>query len=242
MRREVSMRQESSTTRVHQEISHQVVSQSQQVRREFRLSDLPDPGGPRRGQRALPASGRQYSPSPEPESIPKRRETPEPSERHYKRSCGGRWTAEAVESALQRSRLNGRAKQANGRHSAPAEKAPKENGEIGEQNRNTVRLSSCCARPCCCGPLADHTVRPGGVTQLRLIVDALPPPSVTWYKDGRQLEPRPDAPYAISEDGGVCTLSLPRAHPDDSGVYCCVAANHLGSVCSEALLAVAGEL
>ncbi|XP_043207626.1 muscle M-line assembly protein unc-89-like isoform X2 [Amphibalanus amphitrite] len=452
MRREVSMRQESSTTRVHQEISHQVVSQSQQVRREFRLSDLPDPGGPRRGQRALPASGRQYSPSPEPESIPKRRETPEPSERHYKAQLvvklsdertsppsespakkssrasqdrerftrssedrdrpspgsndrektplnfndrdsfprtqknsrlfsrasedretshyvskdsglsshrvsedrssslrrseersveersevtrtqtvrssgrgaapgrpdrtahsqsrspsppallkedhpqrggktagshfrterittasrsygpvdsppardrpqgekerassvnsaghrshspsddergpvdsGGRWTAEAVESALQRSRLNGRAKQANGRHSAPAEKAPKENAD-----------SALLRAPVLLRPLADHTVRPGAVTQLRLIVDALPPPSVTWYKDGRQLEPRPDAPYAISEDGGVCTLSLPRAHPDDSGVYCCVATNHLGSVCSEALLAVAGEL
>ena len=29
--------------------------------------------------------------------------------------------------------------------------------------------------------------------------------------------------------------------PDDSGVYCCVATNHLGSVCSEARVIVAGE-
>ena len=84
IRREVSTRQESSTTRVHQEISHQVVSQSQQVRREFRLSDLPDPNGHRISQRALPAAGHEYSPSPEPETASKRRGDREPGDRQYK--------------------------------------------------------------------------------------------------------------------------------------------------------------
>ena len=65
-------------------------------------------------------------------------------------------------------------------------------------------------------PLSDLSVRPGGVAQLKLIVDALPPPSVSWYRDGQRLSPRPDAPYTVSEDGGVCVLTLPRAHPGES--------------------------
>ena len=69
-------------------------------------------------------------------------------------------------------------------------------------------------------PLSDLSVRPGAVTQLKVIVDALPQPTVSWYKDGRHLELRPDVPYNVTEDGGVCTLTLPRAHPgkDSSGV------------------------
>jgi len=91
-------------------------------------------------------------------------------------------------------------------------------------------------------PLADTRALPGSVVHLRMLVDALPVPSAAWYRDGWPLREGSDALYRITTDNGVCTLTLQDVTPDEAGRYRCEADNTLGSVASEAVLFVPGEI
>ncbi|TNN56508.1 Hemicentin-1 [Liparis tanakae] len=82
-----------------------------------------------------------------------------------------------------------------------------------------------------------RVIRPGGVgdaasrevilnnpVSLHCDTNAVPPPTLTWYKDGRLLASSHAA--LISPGGRV--LQIPRSQAEDSGRYTCVAVNEAG--------------
>ncbi|XP_052800015.1 twitchin-like isoform X4 [Mya arenaria] len=74
--------------------------------------------------------------------------------------------------------------------------------------------------------LRPRVIQSGGEFKLSTVVDATPPPTVTWYKDGRELQSNDH--ISIQYFHGVCTLEISSAKVDDTGVYRCLAINSLG--------------
>ncbi|KAL2089466.1 hypothetical protein ACEWY4_014154 [Coilia grayii] len=74
------------------------------------------------------------------------------------------------------------------------------------------------------GEEANATVLLGRPVELRCQSDAIPPPTLTWRKDGRPLYRRPGT--TVSEDGSLLRIS--SAQVQDAGRYTCEATNVAG--------------
>ncbi|XP_046728282.1 hemicentin-1 isoform X2 [Silurus meridionalis] len=62
-----------------------------------------------------------------------------------------------------------------------------------------------------------------GVLEMECLVDGVPPPTVSWMKDGGTLE---DSRGVLHRDGQILTISNIKA--EDAGVYTCVVSNPAG--------------
>ncbi|XP_058980466.1 uncharacterized protein LOC101894461 isoform X1 [Musca domestica] len=85
-------------------------------------------------------------------------------------------------------------------------------------------------------PLKDHAVAIGQTARFECIVQSHPTPSVTWTRNGYNLECSPK--HIVEYRNGVCRLTIPQAYPEDAGTYSCTAANPLGVATSNAKLEV----
>ncbi|XP_046908014.1 hemicentin-1 [Hypomesus transpacificus] len=87
------------------------------------------------------------------------------------------------------------------------------------------------------GEEANATVMLGRPVELRCQGDAIPPPTLSWRKDGRPLFRKPG--LTVSEDGSVLTVD--SAQVQDSGRYTCEATNVAGKTEKNYNLNVWGE-
>lgn len=89
--------------------------------------------------------------------------------------------------------------------------------------------------------LQNTTTRQGHRSVMQCTIKASPETTVTWYKNGKIIEPSTD--YLINYDRitGVCTLEISESFPQDSGQYTCVASNTAGKESSTAWLVVKGK-
>uniref|UniRef100_A0A8C7JTX3 Hemicentin 1 n=1 Tax=Oncorhynchus kisutch TaxID=8019 RepID=A0A8C7JTX3_ONCKI len=87
------------------------------------------------------------------------------------------------------------------------------------------------------GEEVNATVMLGRSVELRCQSDAIPPPTLSWRKDGRPLFRKPG--LTVSEDGSVLKV---RAQVQDSGRYTCEATNIAGKTEKNYNLNVWGEL
>ncbi|XP_026768070.3 hemicentin-1 isoform X3 [Pangasianodon hypophthalmus] len=62
-----------------------------------------------------------------------------------------------------------------------------------------------------------------GVLELECVADGVPPPTVSWMKDGRPLE---DSRVVLHRDGQILTIS--NIQVEDAGVYTCLVSNLAG--------------
>ncbi|XP_038063967.1 hemicentin-1-like isoform X2 [Patiria miniata] len=79
----------------------------------------------------------------------------------------------------------------------------------------------------------DLSVNLGNVARLSCIVDAFPPPVITWEKDGEPIDT--SRRLAIEDDG---TLVIEQVQESDSGQYVCTATNVVGHATRTVVLAI----
>ncbi|XP_077879380.1 obscurin-like [Ictidomys tridecemlineatus] len=87
--------------------------------------------------------------------------------------------------------------------------------------------------------IEDVQVQWGGTAQFEAVIEGHPQPTVTWYKDGVQLED--SARLSQQKDGTTHCLLLKDVAQQDAGVYTCLAHNAAGQVLCKAELLVHGE-
>lgn len=77
---------------------------------------------------------------------------------------------------------------------------------------------------------------------LQCRVVGLPPPTVSWFKDGEAIIPEISDHYEIRSEGdGLHQLIIRKAELEDIGDYRCEAANIFGLTWSDATLSVQGN-
>ncbi|XP_027027398.2 myosin light chain kinase, smooth muscle-like isoform X2 [Tachysurus fulvidraco] len=86
--------------------------------------------------------------------------------------------------------------------------------------------------------LHDLTEPCGATVHMACIVEGYPDPEVVWLLDDELLEETERVQIEYKEDG-LCTLTLVRVQPRDSGTYKIRASNHLGQALCSARLTVA---
>ena len=91
--------------------------------------------------------------------------------------------------------------------------------------------------PVILGPLPPATIDEGGPIILPCISHGLPPPVITWYKNGRPLVA--DGVRVTILDNGQ-RLRITQAKGEDTGNYECRAKNSLGEVAETFQLTIQG--
>ncbi|XP_058253144.1 myosin light chain kinase, smooth muscle-like [Hemibagrus wyckioides] len=86
--------------------------------------------------------------------------------------------------------------------------------------------------------LHDLTEPCGATVHMACIVEGYPDPEVVWLLGDKPLEETERVQMEYKEDG-LCTLTLTRVQPRDSGMYKIRASNHLGQALCSARLTVA---
>uniref|UniRef100_A0A8C3SMB3 Ig-like domain-containing protein n=1 Tax=Chelydra serpentina TaxID=8475 RepID=A0A8C3SMB3_CHESE len=81
------------------------------------------------------------------------------------------------------------------------------------------------------------TVRVGIPVTLECESNAVPPPVITWYKNGRMITE--SANIEILADGQM--LQIKSAETDDTGRFTCIASNEAGEVSKHFTLKVLGK-
>ncbi|KAB7496423.1 Peroxidasin-like protein, partial [Armadillidium nasatum] len=79
----------------------------------------------------------------------------------------------------------------------------------------------------------DVTVSAGGQAELKCTAQGLPPPSITWKRDGSTVTN--DQKYQISSDG---SLLIDNVSSEDEGLYECSASNYVGYAAVRATLTI----
>ncbi|XP_034006170.1 myosin light chain kinase, smooth muscle [Trematomus bernacchii] len=74
--------------------------------------------------------------------------------------------------------------------------------------------------------LCDVTVIDGHILRLQCRLNASDPPSVTWTLDGKTI--KPSKFIVLANEGGLCSLTIGKALPEDEGEYKCRAENSAG--------------
>ncbi|XP_034052186.1 myosin light chain kinase, smooth muscle-like isoform X2 [Gymnodraco acuticeps] len=74
--------------------------------------------------------------------------------------------------------------------------------------------------------LCDVTVIDGQILRLQCRLNASDPPSVTWTLDGKTI--KPSKFIVLANEGGLCSLTIGKALPEDEGEYKCRAENSAG--------------
>jgi len=87
-------------------------------------------------------------------------------------------------------------------------------------------------------PLRDTTVDEGNPATFQCKIVATPEPVVQWYYDNQVI--KPSKYFQMHSQGGVQTLTITGAFPEDEGVYKCTARNQAGEVTCIAHLKVNG--
>ncbi|XP_061440112.1 palladin isoform X3 [Rhineura floridana] len=87
--------------------------------------------------------------------------------------------------------------------------------------------------------LRSQEVAEGRKVLLECRVAGNPTPHVRWFCEGEELQNSPDI-QLCSESGGLHTLIIAEAFEDDTGRYCCLASNSVGSDSTSAELFVEG--
>ena len=70
-------------------------------------------------------------------------------------------------------------------------------------------------------------------------ISAQPPPTVSWYKDGKSIRNKPRYKTSFVQD--IASLDILEVLPEDAGVYECVASNPAGTTKSKVELMVPGR-
>ncbi|KAM4869513.1 LOW QUALITY PROTEIN: obscurin-like [Urocitellus parryii] len=86
--------------------------------------------------------------------------------------------------------------------------------------------------------IEDVQVQAGGTAQFEAVIEGHPQPTVTWYKDGVQLED--SARLSQQKEGTTHCLLLKDVAQQDAGVYTCLTHNAAGQVLCKAELLVHG--
>lgn len=79
-------------------------------------------------------------------------------------------------------------------------------------------------------------VQEGSPVNLKCGVSAVPPPEITWTKDGSLLKNEP--PYEMTFDRGHVSLRISQAFPEDEGRYMVTAVNPAGRATTSATVKV----
>nr|XP_028599856.1 palladin isoform X2 [Podarcis muralis] len=87
--------------------------------------------------------------------------------------------------------------------------------------------------------LRSQEVAEGRKVLLECRVTGNPTPHVRWFCEGKELQNSPDIQICC-ESGGLHTLIIAEAFEDDTGRYCCLASNSVGSDSTSAELFVEG--
>ncbi|XP_062992089.1 palladin isoform X2 [Elgaria multicarinata webbii] len=87
--------------------------------------------------------------------------------------------------------------------------------------------------------LRSQEVAEGSKVTLQCRVAGHPTPHVRWFCEGKELQHSPDIQICC-ESGGLQTLVIAEAFEDDTGRYCCLASNSVGSDSTSAELFVEG--
>ena len=86
-------------------------------------------------------------------------------------------------------------------------------------------------------PVEPVTVVQGSLVTLTCEARGVPPPTLTWMKDGQPLSLHRN----LLLDGQETRLQLPDVAPSDAGLYSCVASNQAGSSTKSFNLTVLGR-
>jgi hypothetical protein len=81
--------------------------------------------------------------------------------------------------------------------------------------------------------------REGEAVKLTVRVSGQPPPTVTWFREGRRLVSSPD--FEIKQEGDFHSLYIPEVFYEDSGKFTVRAENPAGEAINAANLMVEGE-
>lgn len=84
-------------------------------------------------------------------------------------------------------------------------------------------------------------IKDGQPATFRAVVTGRPTPDILWFRSGAEIVPEECPEFTITFDtGGVCTLTLEEAFPEDSGPFECRAINPAGQATCMAKLVVVG--
>ena len=86
--------------------------------------------------------------------------------------------------------------------------------------------------------LQTKEVKEGASVQFSINVTGIPPPTVTWFREGSQIISSPD--FEIKCSGEVHTLYIPEVFYEDSGKFSVQAENNVGQNSCTAELIVEG--
>lgn len=86
-------------------------------------------------------------------------------------------------------------------------------------------------------PVEPVTIVQGSLVTLTCEARGVPPPTLTWLKDGQPLSLHRN----LLLDGEETRLQLPDVAPSDEGLYSCVASNQAGSSTKSFNLTVLGK-
>ncbi|MGH0147854.1 UNVERIFIED_CONTAM: hypothetical protein FKN15_062916, partial [Acipenser sinensis] len=93
-------------------------------------------------------------------------------------------------------------------------------GIIGKKSNNIGK------EPVFTEQLGDTYVTDGERLRLQCRVASDPPPVVTWSLDGKVI--KSSKFIVLAQEGGVCSLTIDKALPEDEGQYKCIAENSAG--------------
>ncbi|XP_072046919.1 titin-like [Amphiura filiformis] len=105
------------------------------------------------------------------------------------------------------------------------------------KHREHVIVEHGMRRPKFVEPMEPQTVLVGETVTIKVRVSAAPPPTVTWYKDGRTLI-EDDRHVTTYRQDGTCILTIVDVQEIDEAEYMCKAVNELGKAVSYAELTV----
>ena len=87
-------------------------------------------------------------------------------------------------------------------------------------------------------PLLDSKAREGQPHQLNCRVSGIPPPIVSWFKNGVCIDSNRDYATLFDSSSGLCTLSLAHVFVEDGATFECRASNEAGDADTAAQLTV----
>ena len=87
--------------------------------------------------------------------------------------------------------------------------------------------------------LQTKEVKEGNSVHLTVRVAGIPPPEVTWYREGSRIVSSPD--FEIVQDGDLHSLYIPEVFYEDSGKFSVMAENQADKASCTAELIVEGK-
>ena len=89
------------------------------------------------------------------------------------------------------------------------------------------------------GALQSVEVKDGQSARFEAVINGVPPPQVTWFREGIQIPHSQD--FQIIQEGNKSILFIREVLPEDSGVFTCRLTNAAGVAECSAQLIVEGK-